>query len=134
MTESTSRVSTAELLAGVTDSWITPRTLEYWRHEGLLPKAERTGQAGKRPEWTYPVAARDQLAHLLDLRHRTKQPDLLRATLWFRGFDVETSRARRSIAAVLTRTQAAILGEIEKRRDPSLPPEESRWAALEKVG
>lgn len=134
MTEGTERVSTATLLAEIEDATITARTLEYWRHEGLLPKAERTGQAGKRPEWTYPAGAREQLGELLRLRARTKQPDLLRADLWFRGFPVATTSARNSIAAALRHTQTKILKEVDKRRDSSLPPEESTWAALQKLG
>lgn len=133
LTEGTFRVSTAALLDSVDDPKVTPRTLEYWRHEGLLPKAERTGQAGKRPEWTYPAGALAQLAELMHLRTRTKQPDQLRSILWFRGFEIETGRAGRSIASVLRRTQMVIMKEIEKRRDPSLAPDESKWQALEKI-
>jgi hypothetical protein len=134
VTEATERVSTATLLAEIEDVTITARTLEYWRHKGLLPNAERTGQAGKHPEWTYPTGTREQLGELMHLRERTKQPDLLRAGLWFRGFPVATNSARTSIAAALRDTQTKILKEVDKRRDPSLPPEESTWAALHKLG
>ncbi len=133
-TEGTRRLSNAEMLAAIDDPVITARTLEYWRHEGLLPKAERTGQSGKRPEWTYPASAGDQLQELLRLRHRTRQPDVLRVALWFRGFPIETGRVQSSIVAVLRHVQNVVISEIEKRRDPSLPLEESTWAALEKVG
>jgi len=134
VTEGTERVSTATLIAQIEDDAITARTLEYWRHEGLLPKAERTGQVGKRPEWTYPVGTREQLGELLHLRMRTKQPDLLRAGLWFRGFPVATSSARSSIVRALRNTRAKIHNEVDKRRDSSLPPEESTWPALQKLG
>jgi DNA-binding transcriptional MerR regulator len=133
MTEGTNRVSTEELLALSTDPRITARTLEYWRHEGLLPKATRTGQTGKRPEWTYPADAREQLQALLCSRETTRQPDELRATLWFQGYAVDTGRARTSIAAVLRRSHEEILKEIAKRQDPSLPSDEAQWNALEKL-
>jgi hypothetical protein len=133
MTGVTERVSTAEMMAIADDPSISSRTLEYWRHEGLLPKAERTGQVGKRPEWSYPESARGQLTELLQLRAQTRRPDALRATLWFRGFDVETSRARGSIAAELHRMRAAVMKEIEKREDSALAPAEARRQALEKV-
>ena len=133
MTEGTNRVSTEELLAQANDPRITARTLEYWRHEGLLPKATRTGQTGKRPEWTYPAEAREQLQALLRSRETTRQPDELRATLWFQSYAVETSRARKSIAATLRRSHEEILKEIAKRQDPSLPSDEAQWDALEKL-
>jgi DNA-binding transcriptional MerR regulator len=133
LTEGTERLTTRALLAAVDAPDVTARTLEYWRHEGLLPKAERTGQAGKRPEWTYPADSREQLVELLRLRERTKHPDQLRATLWFRGFSIETPLARQSIAAALRRMQKTIMKEIEKRRNPALSPDESRWDALEKL-
>jgi len=121
------------MLARIDNPAITARTLEYWRHEGLLPHAERTGQAGKRPEWTYPAVARDQLAELLRLRGHSRKPDVLRVALWFRGFPIQTGPVRSSIATVLHGMQDVLAREVEKRRDLSLPPDESTWAALETV-
>lgn len=100
--ESTSgRLTTAGLLATASDPAITARTLEYWRNQGLLPKAERTGQDGKRPQWTYPPQAADQLRALLRLRAKTRDPDILRAALWFEGYPMDLDRVRASMGAVL---------------------------------
>ena len=77
------RLGTADLLAvaqGI-EPGTSERTLEFWRHRDLLPHAERTGQQGTRPVWTYPSDAADQLRALLRLRRATKDPDLLRAAL-----------------------------------------------------
>ncbi|MGA2166079.1 MAG: MerR family transcriptional regulator, partial [Solirubrobacteraceae bacterium] len=134
LTEGTERVTTAELLDVAQDQGVTARTLEYWRHEGLLPKAERTGQTGKRPEWTYPAEAIDQLATLLRLREKTRQPDTLRVALWFEGFPIDTGRVRASIAAALRDMLELLTKEIDKRRDQDETSEDSTWAALEQVG
>jgi DNA-binding transcriptional MerR regulator len=133
LTESTERISTAVLLDAISDPRITARTLEYWRQEGLLPKAQRTGQAGKRPEWTYPASAAGQLQELLRLRERNRQPDVLRVALWFRGYDVDTQRVRMSIIVTLQRMYELMIKEIKKRHDPSLPAGDAQWAALEQV-
>jgi len=133
LTESTERVSTAALLAAVDGPGVTARTLEYWRQQGLLPKAERTGQAGRRPEWTYLATAVEQLRELLRLRAQTRQPDVLRVALWFRGFEIDPEHVRESLVSTLRRFHLQILKEIERRRDPALPNVEARWAALEQV-
>jgi hypothetical protein len=129
----TNRIHTDELLARANDPQVTARTLEYWRQEGLLPKAERTGQSGKRPEWTYPAEAAEQLDELLRLRRAKKQPDVLRVAMWFRGYHIDLTRIGPSIVGVLRRVETMFAKEIEKRRDPSLPPEEATASALEKV-
>jgi len=134
ISEGTGRITTADLLVTTGDPSVTMRTLEYWRHEGLLPKAERTGQKGKRPEWTYPVEAIDQLATLLRQRSKTKDPDLLRACLWFDGYPLNVTRVRTSITAVLRRSLEAMTKEIEKRRDVGATGDDANWAALEQVG
>jgi hypothetical protein len=134
LTEGTLRITTAELLGLSNDPKVTARTIEYWRQEGLLPKAHRTGQHGKRPEWTYPVEAGEQLAALLRLREKTKQPDVLRVALWFEGFSIEPKRVRTSITAVLGRSLEMFAKEIDKRRERAVSSEDSTWAALEQIG
>ncbi|MFI4993071.1 MAG: hypothetical protein ACHQCH_05585 [Solirubrobacterales bacterium] len=134
MTESTERVTTAELLDLAKSSVATARTLEYWRQEGLLPKAKRTGQTGKRPEWTYPAEAADQLTALLRLREKTKQPDVLRVALWFEGFPIDTVRVRASIAAELRRLHEFVTNEVDEHRGRSAAGEGSTWVALEEIG
>lgn len=133
LTESTGRVSTAALLAAVDDPGVTARTLEYWRQQGLLPKAERTGQAGRRPEWTYPASAVEQLREIERLRAQTRQPNGLRVALWFRGFEIDLEHVRESLISTLRRFHLQILKEIERRRDPVLPAAEAQWTALEQV-
>ncbi len=133
VTESTERVSTAALLAAANDPAVTARTLEFWRQQALLPKAERTGQAGRRPEWTYPATAVEQLRELLRLRAHTRQPDVLRVALWFRGFELDSVRVRESLLSTLRRFHSQMLTEIERHRDPALPAAAAQWAALEQV-
>jgi hypothetical protein len=115
---SNDRLRTAELLAMArrTEPNTSERTLEFWRHQDLLPHAERTGQEGSRPVWTYPAAAADQLCALLHLRQATKDPDLLRAALWFDGYPVPTSRAQDSMTRCLHRLQVDLQKQLARRR------------------
>ena len=129
---STERVSTAELLAAVNDDTVTARTLEFWRHQGLLPRAERTGQQGKRPQWTYPIQAVDQLRALLRLRTKTKDPDLLRVALWFDAYPIEIERVRLSITAVLTDALETLSKEVARRS--SKDESDVDWEAIEQIG
>jgi hypothetical protein len=133
-TECTERIKTADLVELAGDAAITTRTLEFWRHEGLLPAAKRTGQDGKRPEWTYPAEAAEQLAALLRLRAKTRRPDVLRVALWFEGFPVEPRRVRTSVAAVLRDGFQWLTREVEKHRDRTAAAEGSTWEALEQIG
>lgn len=130
--EGTDRVSTVELLATVDDDAVTARTLEFWRHQGLLPKAERTGQQGKRPQWTYPMQAVDQLRALLSLRAKTKDPDLLRVALWFDGYPIEIERVRLSVTAVLTNALLTLTKEVSRRA--SKAKGNGEWDAIEQIG
>jgi hypothetical protein len=117
---SSDRTSTGELLrlAQATEPSVTERMLELWRHQDLLPKAERTGQDGARPVWTYPGEAVGQLQALLRLRTATKDPNLLRSGLWFEGYPVPTARALASMIAVLRKVQANVDKELTKRAAP----------------
>jgi len=133
LSEGTERVTTGDLLAAVDDPAVTARTLEFWRHQGLLPKAQRTGQHGKRPEWTYPAEARDQLGALVQLRTKTKDPDLARVGLFFEGFPIETRLVRASIVAVLETALAAMVKEVDKHRSPGAAGDEANWEALEQI-
>jgi len=130
----TPRVTTADLLASTKGPTLTGRTLEFWRHQGLLPKADRTGQNGKHPEWTYPAGAMDQLAALLRLRVKTKDPDQLRVGLWFEGYSVDIARVRTSIVDLLSHNLARVTKEVDKRRDPAASGDDANWTALEQVG
>jgi len=108
--------------------------LELWRHQGLLPKAERTGQDGTRPVWTYPAEAAGQLQVLLRLRAATKDPNLLRSALWFEGHPVPTSRARQSMITVLRKIQADVDKELARRSAArGLDPVQGRSQALAEV-
>jgi DNA-binding transcriptional MerR regulator len=134
LSEGTSgRLTTAELLAAASDSAITARTLEYWRNQGLLPKAERTGQDGKRPQWTYMPQAADQLRALLRFRAKTRNPDILRAALWFEGYPMDLDRVRASMGAVLREFLHDFQKEIARRREQSRG-QISQWDAIEQLG
>lgn len=134
LSEGTSRVTTADLLDAANDPAVTARTLEFWRHQDLLPKAVRTGQRGKHPEWSYPSEALDQLGALMRLRTKTKDPNVLRAALWFDGFPVETALARTSVAAVLGSFLKVLTREVDKRVSPDVPAEAATSAALDHIG
>jgi hypothetical protein len=111
------QLGTADLLAiaQTHDPKITSRTLEFWRHQDLLPHAKRVGQDGARPIWTYPAEAADQLCALLRLRAATRDPDLLRAALWLGGYPVPVIRAQHSMITVFRKLQADIEKELTKR-------------------
>jgi hypothetical protein len=132
LSEGAERITTADLLATVGDSSVTARTLEFWRHQKLLPKAERTGQQGKQPRWTYPAETIDQLRALLHFRTKTKDPDLLRVGLWFDGYPIEIERVRLSVAAILSHTLDSLHKELARRSSTS--DKDGDWTALEQIG
>jgi DNA-binding transcriptional MerR regulator len=128
------RLQTAQLLdlAGETDRSVTERTLEYWRHQGLLPRPERSGQNGKRPVWDYPSETGDQLRALLRLRQQSKDPNVLRAALWYDGYPIETPRVRDSINTYLHQLRDICEKELTKRAGTTDDPA-ARWQAIQAV-
>ncbi len=129
------RLQTAQLVALVaeTDSPVTERTLEFWRYQGLLPHPERTGQDGKRPVWTYAPETVDQLRALLHCRQQTKDPNVLRAALWYDGFPVLRACVRSSISAYLRQLQDICEKELTKRQSGPADDPEARWQAIQAV-
>lgn len=125
------RIQTAQLLAlaGEVDASVTERTLEFWRHQGLLPRPRRSGQNGKTPVWTYAPEAASQLHALLRLRAQTRDPDVLRVALWYEGYLIETARVRSSISAYLRQLRDNFETELAKRLSTTDDPE-ARWQAL----
>lgn len=119
-------------LAQEIDPSVTERTLEFWRHQGLLPHAERNGQEGKRPIWTYPSGSADQLRALLHLRIQTKDPHVLRGALWYDGYPIDTVRVRSSIATFLGRLLDTFEKEVAKHSSRVDDPKE-RWQAIQAV-
>lgn len=130
------RLGTADLLAvaqGI-EPGTSERTLEFWRHRDLLPHAERTGQQGTRPVWTYPSDAADQLRALLRLRRATKDPDLLRAALWFEGYPIPAPRARASMISCLRRLHTDLERHLAgRRKDTRREREQGRGAVLAEI-
>jgi hypothetical protein len=126
---------TPELLAVAveTDPTTTERTLEYWRNQGLLPHAERRGQDGKRPVWDYPPETSDQLRALLRLREQTKDPNLLRAALWYDGHAIETARVRGSIGSHLRQVRDTCEKELAKNHSGPAGDPAARWEAIQAV-
>ncbi len=112
---------------------LTERKLEYWRNQNLLPAPERSGQEGKRPIWTYPDETADQLLTLLRLRKESRDPNILRAALWFEGYPVKMTRVRNSIGTCLRQLQATFEKELEKRRPQVADEGEASWLAIEQV-
>jgi DNA-binding transcriptional MerR regulator len=108
-------------IAHTFDTKITHRTLEFWRSEGLLPRPMRSGQAGKRPMWTYPVQASQQLRRLLQLRKTISNLDALRVALWCESYDIDITRVRASMTAYLQGLRSTLDRELKKR----LPAEAS---------
>lgn len=126
-----SRLTTADLLvmAHEHEPAVTERTLEHWRHQELLPHAERTGQEGARPVWTYPAEAADQLRALLRLRVTTKDPHLLRAALWFEGYPLTAARVQSSMISALRKVRDEVEKELAKRAG-SAPAADARTTAI----
>jgi hypothetical protein len=120
-------------LAAETAPSVTERTLEFWRHQGLLPRPERNGQIGKRPVWDYPAETADQLQALLRLRQQAKDPNVLRAALWYDGYPIETARVRDSISSYLRQLRDACEKELAKRRSGPADDPEARWQAIQAV-
>lgn len=118
--------------AQASDPSVSERTLEFWRHQGLLPHPQRLGQAGKKPVWGYPPEAAGQLAALLLLRAQTKDLDVLRGGLWYDGYPIETSRARAAIASYLRKLLEAVGRELTKQGAEADRPD-ARWQAIQKV-
>jgi DNA-binding transcriptional MerR regulator len=112
------------------DPRVTERTLEFWRNQGLLPKAERTGQDGTRPIWSYPMAAADQLRALLALRQRSKDLDVLRIALWYQGFDIDVERVRKALVKRLEELGEQFEAEVERRISEYASNADARQAAI----
>jgi hypothetical protein len=128
------RLTTADLLAmSGPGGDVTSRTLEFWRNQALLPPAERTGQDGTRPVWTYPAAAAKQLRALLRLRASSKDPNVLRAALWFEGYPVPTARVRESTLTWLCRMQEKFELDLSRRCGVDGVPEGQRWQAIQAI-
>lgn len=129
------RLQTVQLtaLAGEIDPTVTERTLEFWRHQGLLPHPQRSGQDGKRPVWTYPPETAEQLRALFHQRLQTKDPNVLRAALWYDGYPVETTRVRSSISTYLCQIRDLCEKELAKRQSGRRDDPASRWQAIQAV-
>ena len=127
-------VQTADLLARAAeiDLAVTDRTLEFWRHQGLLPGPRRSGQNGKTPLWTYPTEAVDQPRALVRLRERRKDSNILRAALWSEGNSIEASGVRRSISTFLSQMQEICERELVKRLFGA-NDHDARWEAIRSV-
>jgi hypothetical protein len=108
----------------------TARTLEHWRDQNLLPKPTRGEQEGVRPTWWYEIGAADQLEELMVLRQTTKNPNVLRPALWFKGYPVPTVRARESAAIHLEGLQREFEMAVSKRLPLAANAEEARWQTV----
>ncbi len=108
--------SSAELLRLAHDRGyheVTGRQLETWRHQRLLPRPARAGQAGLRPLWLSPPGTERQLLRLCELRSQTRDASLLRITLWLEGFEQDLPDVRAALHTVLTDAQRAIDRQLE---------------------
>ncbi|MFC3894460.1 hypothetical protein ACFOWZ_23520 [Lentzea rhizosphaerae] len=81
---------------------VSPRMLETFRAQGLLPRPIRTGHRGRAPVWTYPDGTDRQLVALLAWRTHTKDPDTLRVLLWVDGFPIASDVIRAALVDNLT--------------------------------
>lgn len=127
------RLQTGQLiaLAADADAPVSERTLEFWRQQNLLPHPERSGQNGKRPVWLHPPETADQLRALLRLRQQTKDPNVLRAALWYEGYMIETARVRDSINSHLCQFRNLCKKELEKHHSGPPGSPEARWQAIQ---
>lgn len=134
LSDGPTRVNTANLLAAAHDPAVTTCTLEFWRYQGLLPKAQRNGRQGKPRQRTHLGEVLDQPKALVWLRTKTKDSDILRVGLFFESFPIDTVRVDASIITVLEASPSAIREEVDKRRSPDDAPEEAAWEALGQIG
>jgi hypothetical protein len=107
---------TAALLqaAAQARSPITGRMLETFRADGLIPHPRRAGYRGRAPVWRYPPGTEVQLVALLQWRHRSKNPDLLKILLWLDGFTIAPSAVRAALAHQLQVMTDAMEREISR--------------------
>lgn len=91
---------------------ISPRMLETFRTEQLLPRPTRSANRGRTPTWIYPAGADRQLLSVLDWREHTKDPGTLRVLLWLEGFPIPTEAVRDSLMHSLDAMVAAFDKEI----------------------
>jgi hypothetical protein len=128
-------VATADLLeiAVEIEPEVTERTLEFWRYEGLLPAGERTRQEGKRPVWTYPAEASEQLRALLEMRRKTTDPNVLRVVLWYKGYEIPIDRVRSSLGAYWRKVRAEFETQLDRHRPEAASEADARWLAIQKV-
>lgn len=88
---------------------IAARSLEHWRHRGLLPRPQRAGRPAR---WLNPPGTSDQLIALLQARETTKALDLLTLALWIDGFAIETGTARSALLSFARRWAAGAEREL----------------------
>lgn len=82
---------------------ISTRSLEHWRHRGLLPRPQRVGRPAR---WLNPPGTLDQLLALVQARETTNALDLLTLALWIDGFAIETGTARKALLSFARRWTA----------------------------
>ena len=115
---------------------ISPRMLESFRAELLLPRPERAGNRGRAPTWIYPAGADRQLLNLLGWRAHTKNPATLRVLLWLDGFPIPPEAVRNSLVHGLESMLALFDKEITAQAErQGLDPgrDEDRQAAVRQL-
>jgi hypothetical protein len=80
---------------------VTPRVIESWIYQGLLPRPVRVGNTGQTPQWRYPPETPDQVVAICRWRTKTRAFDAIRVAIWLEGFDQEVGRVRESLHQVL---------------------------------
>jgi len=98
---------------------VSPRMLETFRAEGLMPRPLRVGHSGRAPRWESPVGSERQLLQLLRYRESTKDANVVRVLLWLDGFAVSPDLVRSSIAASLDSMLATVDDFIRSRAERS---------------
>jgi hypothetical protein len=85
------------LIAAAADNGhaISPRMLQRWRGQGLLPRGCRA--SGGPAIWLYPPSSRQQLVRLLHWRSRTRSFRGILLALWVEGFPIDLSRVRTAL-------------------------------------
>jgi DNA-binding transcriptional MerR regulator len=94
---------------------VSPRTLESWRNEGLLPRPQRRGLGqGLGSTSTYPPEAVRQVIKLASILRRHRNFDKAAVLLHLHGYEVEPERIRHALLAgidYMDRKVAAVAGE-----------------------
>jgi DNA-binding transcriptional MerR regulator len=91
---------------------VSPRMLQRWRSQGLLPPGRRA--PGGTAIWVYPTGSERQLLRLLHWRSRSRSHKGILLALWVEGFPIELARVRAALPCFIDEWEAMADREIKR--------------------